>query len=130
MAKAQDMVQLAEKFRETLASKVGEAETADVEMHRQLIEMGIASPVTKDTAGARYHQQLSRQVCPYMLEPLADSVTREILLHVQKRWIVPCSSALEIKCAVIDSDDSCKTAKQLFKGNVKDSQSWCRQACI
>lgn len=61
MAKAQDMVQLAEKFREALASK--EAESADVEMHRQLIEMGIASPVTKDTAGAKYHQQLSRQVC-------------------------------------------------------------------
>ena len=62
MAKAQDMVQLAEKFRETLASRGGEAESADVEMHRELIEMGIASPVTKDTAGARYHQQLSRQV--------------------------------------------------------------------
>ena len=61
MAKAQDMVQLAEKFRETLAGRGGEAETADVEMQRQLIEMGIASPVTKDTAGARYHQQLSRQ---------------------------------------------------------------------
>lgn len=62
MAKAQEMVQLAEKFRETLAAKGGEAEGSDMEMQRQLIEMGIASPVTKDTAGARYHQQLSRQV--------------------------------------------------------------------
>lgn len=62
MAKAQEMVQLAEKFRETLASKGGEAESSDIDMQRELIEMGIASPVTKDTAGARYHQQLSGQV--------------------------------------------------------------------
>ena len=61
MAKAQEMVQLAEKFRETLAAKGGVNESGDVDMQRQLIEMGIASPVTKDTAGARYHQQLSSQ---------------------------------------------------------------------
>lgn len=62
MANAQEMVQLAERFRETLAARGGAAESSDVDMQQQLIEIGIASPVTKDTAGARYHQQLSSQV--------------------------------------------------------------------
>jgi ESCRT-II complex subunit VPS36 len=67
MAKAQEMVQLAERFRETLAARGGvgvDGEVIDPEMQRELIDMGIASPVTKDTAGARYHQELSRQVHP------------------------------------------------------------------
>jgi len=66
MANAQEMVHLAERFRETLAARGGGAgadgEVTDPEMQRELIEMGIASPVTKDTAGASYHQQLSREV--------------------------------------------------------------------
>ena len=66
MAKAQEMVQLAEKFRGTLAGKGGaeaqEGETLDADMQRQLLEIGIASPVTREVAGALYHQQLSRQV--------------------------------------------------------------------
>ena len=32
------------------------------EMQAELVSMGIASPVTKATAGARYHQQLASQV--------------------------------------------------------------------
>lgn len=66
MAKAQEMVQLAERFRETLAARGAGAdgEVIDAEMQRELIEMGIAAPVTKDNAGARYHQDLSREVRP------------------------------------------------------------------
>ena len=82
MTKAQEMVQLAEKFRETLASKGGEAETLDPEMQRQLIDMGIASPVTKDTAGAKYHQQLSRQVAICGSQASSSSVAAlHLLLH-------------------------------------------------
>lgn len=64
MTKAQEMVQLAEKFRETLQAKGDnkQSETMDPEMQQQLIEIGIASPVTKEMAGAEYHKQLSRQV--------------------------------------------------------------------
>lgn len=64
MTKAQEMVQLAEKFRETLVAKgdSSQSETLDPEMQQQLIEIGIASPVTKELAGAAYHNQLSRQV--------------------------------------------------------------------
>ena len=71
MAKAREMVQLAEKFRGTLAGKGGaeapEGETLDADMQRQLLEIGIASPVTRELAGALYHQQLSRQVRPKCL---------------------------------------------------------------
>lgn len=31
-------------------------------MEEELISMGIASPVTKETAGRSYHKELSRQV--------------------------------------------------------------------
>ena len=33
------------------------------EMQDWLLSVGIISPVTKESAGALYHQQLSRQVC-------------------------------------------------------------------
>lgn len=65
MAKAGDMVQLAERFRQALAEKAGTPEGTDrmdADMEAELISMGIASPVTKATAGALYHRELSRQV--------------------------------------------------------------------
>lgn len=69
MGKAQDMVTLAERFRERSSaggSGVDRAasgdEAMDADMENELISLGIASPVTKTTAGALYHQQLSRQV--------------------------------------------------------------------
>lgn len=35
----------------------------ETEMQSELVSMGIASPVTKAAAGARYHQELAAQVC-------------------------------------------------------------------
>lgn len=70
MAKAGDMVQLAERFRQALAEKAGTSEgTAwmDADMEAELISMGIASPVTKATAGALYHRELSRQVSSWCI---------------------------------------------------------------
>lgn len=65
------MVMLAEKMRLKLLSgsnnqgsvandedEMGSKE----EMQDWLLSVGIASPVTKESAGALYHQQLSRQV--------------------------------------------------------------------
>lgn len=43
----------------------------DAETQLQLIAMGIASPVTKASAGARYHQELSRQLADFLTGPLA-----------------------------------------------------------
>lgn len=68
MTLAQEMVVLAERFRVSLAEKgrlgaeTGE-EAGEAAMAAELSSLGIASPVTKDVAGAQFHQQLSRQVC-------------------------------------------------------------------
>lgn len=64
------MVMLAEKMRQKLLSGTNSqaGATTDEEMGSKqemqdwLLSVGIASPVTKETAGALYHQQLSRQV--------------------------------------------------------------------
>ena len=80
MAKAAEMVELAERFRVTMvaqkketAQQGGEGSQAahpdpdaqqwmDSELQAELVHMGIASPVTKADTGARYHQELARQV--------------------------------------------------------------------
>ena len=75
MAKAADMVDLAERFRATMAAQKKAAQQGDeqadpdaqhwmdTEMQAELINLGIASPVTKAETGARYHIELSKQVC-------------------------------------------------------------------
>jgi ESCRT-II complex subunit VPS36 len=78
MAKAGDMVQLAERFRQALAEKAGTTEGVDrmdADMEAELISMGIASPVTKASAGALYHRELSRQVRPAAQPPLLQLLT-------------------------------------------------------
>ncbi|XP_073009130.1 vacuolar protein sorting-associated protein 36 isoform X2 [Typha latifolia] len=69
MGKAKEMVQLAEKMRlKLLSSLTAQTNSNDEEMGSKqdmqdwLLSVGIASPVTKESAGALYHQQLSRQV--------------------------------------------------------------------
>lgn len=68
-SKAKDMVALAERIRMRLAGPSGgpgggadEGEGSRQEMQDLLLSVGIASPVTRENAGALYHQQLSRQV--------------------------------------------------------------------
>jgi ESCRT-II complex subunit VPS36 len=96
MSMAADMVKLAEKFRGVMgadgsillhntvsnsvsntdgaaaaAASSGEQLLLDADTQLQLIAMGIASPVTKASAGARYHQELSRQLADFLVGPLA-----------------------------------------------------------
>jgi ESCRT-II complex subunit VPS36 len=93
MNMAADMVKLAEKFRGVMgpdgsillnntntvsnsntdgaAGGSGEQLLLDADTQLQLIAMGIASPVTKASAGARYHQELSRQLADFLAAPLA-----------------------------------------------------------
>lgn len=70
-SKAKEMVLLAEKMRQKLLlgpnSQSGGITNDDEmgskqEMQDWLLSVGIVSPVTKESAGALYHQQLSRQV--------------------------------------------------------------------
>ena len=64
------MVILAEKMRQKLLSGSNSKSSATnddevgskEEMQDWLLSVGIVSPVTKESAGALYHQQLSRQV--------------------------------------------------------------------
>ncbi|THG23004.1 hypothetical protein TEA_002661 [Camellia sinensis var. sinensis] len=70
LSKAKEMVLLAEKMRQKLlsgtnnqASSANDEEMGSKEeMQDWLLSVGIASPVTKESAGALYHQQLSRQL--------------------------------------------------------------------
>ncbi|KAL4372468.1 hypothetical protein S245_022047 [Arachis hypogaea] len=78
MSKAKEMVMLAEKMRQKLlsgstsqtnASNDEEMGTKE-EMQDWLLSVGIISPVTKESAGAMYHQQLSRQLADFVKVPL------------------------------------------------------------
>ncbi|KAL3731854.1 hypothetical protein ACJRO7_028682 [Eucalyptus globulus] len=69
MSKAKEMVMLAERMRSKLLSAPSQAGSSNdeelgskEEMQEWLLSVGIVSPVTKESAGALYHQQLSRQV--------------------------------------------------------------------
>lgn len=79
-SKAKEMVMLAEKMRQKLlsgsTSQAGGPNDEEMgskqEMQDWLLSVGIVSPVTKESAGALYHQQLCRQVfsnahCIYFL---------------------------------------------------------------
>ncbi|KAJ7569596.1 hypothetical protein O6H91_01G085500 [Diphasiastrum complanatum] len=80
MAKAKDMVVLAEKIRSKLLGGSGGQSMVDEEepgskqeMQDWLLSVGITSPVTKESAGALYHQQLSRQLADFVKVPLQRS---------------------------------------------------------
>ncbi|KAL5568717.1 hypothetical protein UlMin_025292 [Ulmus minor] len=78
MSKAKEMVMLAEKMRQKLLSGTNSQNgaTNDEEMGSKqeiqdwLLSVGIVSPVTKESAGALYHQQLSRQLADFIKIPL------------------------------------------------------------
>ncbi|XWS08201.1 hypothetical protein CRYUN_Cryun41cG0059400 [Craigia yunnanensis] len=78
MSKAKEMVMLAEKMRQKLLSGTNSqtSGTNDEDMGSKeeiqdwLLSVGIISPVTKESAGALYHQQLSRQLTDFVRTPL------------------------------------------------------------
>lgn len=74
MSKAKEMMELAEKMRQKLLtnqSNSGDEEMGSKQdMQDLLLSVGIVSPVTKETAGALYHQQLSRQLADFVRVPV------------------------------------------------------------
>lgn len=78
MSKAREMVLLAEKMRQKLlagpnshSNNANDAEmSSKEEVQELLLSVGIISPVTKESAGALYHQQLSRQLADFVRVPL------------------------------------------------------------
>ncbi len=97
MALAGDMVQLAERFREALAerARAGEGpleDHMDASMEAELINMGIASPVTKATSGALYHKELSRQVGVLSLIVMARTMMYQLgLVSVPASLLLFCT---------------------------------------
>ncbi|GJJ71162.1 ESCRT-II complex subunit VPS36 [Entomortierella parvispora] len=67
MEKAAEMVTLAETISNRLAksSSVDKEESATFKTY--LLSMGIAAPVTKDTAGAVFHKELARELVEFIL---------------------------------------------------------------
>ncbi|KAE8037897.1 hypothetical protein FH972_010450 [Carpinus fangiana] len=78
LSKAKEMVMLAEKMRQKLLSgsnsQTGSTNDDELgskeEMQDWLLSVGIISPVTKESAGALYHQQLCRQLADFVRIPL------------------------------------------------------------
>ncbi|ESQ40401.1 hypothetical protein EUTSA_v10013568mg [Eutrema salsugineum] len=74
MSKAKEMVSLAEKMRQKLlsapSSQNGSTDDEEMgskeEMQQWMLSVGIISPVTKESAGALYHQELSRQLADFV----------------------------------------------------------------
>ncbi|KAK3162261.1 hypothetical protein QOZ80_1BG0087500 [Eleusine coracana subsp. coracana] len=75
MSKAKEMMQLAEKMRlklltNSIQNSGDEEMGSKQDMQDLLLSVGIVSPVTKETAGALYHQQLSLQLADFVRIPL------------------------------------------------------------
>lgn len=72
MEKAGELVKLAEQLSKKLAmlSEVEPADAAAIDdkvMFQKLIqEIGVAQPVTKETSGNVYHQELAKQLCEFL----------------------------------------------------------------
>lgn len=111
MSKAKEMVTLAEKMRQKLLSSSNSLanETNDEEMGSKeemqdwLLSVGIISPVTKESAGALYHQQLSRQVLVFISYCLSINsvrsycvLTKEPATSKTKNGFLFCPSILKI----------------------------------
>lgn len=91
-SKAKEMVMLAEKMRLKLLSGSSQAGAANdeemgskEEMQDWLLSVGIISPVTKESAGALYHQQLSRQVISLFV--LFDWLCQHFSLESMRNWL-------------------------------------------
>ncbi|OQR85612.1 vacuolar protein-sorting-associated protein [Achlya hypogyna] len=74
MDKAKDMVGLIERYVATANSGAATDATADeaTQMNALLLNMGIASPVTRENAGDAFHQQLARQLAEFLHAPMAQ----------------------------------------------------------
>ena len=83
MAKAKEMVTLAEHLAGSVANSRrrttdssdasgSDADAETTEMDAMMLSMGIASPVTRETAGALYHQQLAGQLADWLPRVLAE----------------------------------------------------------
>ena len=72
MAMAKEMTLLSERLFRVQGGAGGDEE-AEADIKRQLIEMGISNPITKESAGSRYMVELARQLCDFLTSPLQQA---------------------------------------------------------
>nr|CAG4715761.1 unnamed protein product [Naegleria fowleri] len=80
MEKAEDMVNLAESFKNKIVQRhknvthdnTEEENEEENQMLDFLLNLGLTSPVTKQSSGAQYHQQLARQLVDFL-----DNIVQE-----------------------------------------------------
>lgn len=65
MENAREMVKFAEKFSEKMKSQ-SSSTNEDENVKDWLITMGITSPITKQSTGTLYHQELAKQLCDFL----------------------------------------------------------------
>ena len=69
MSKAEEMVKLADQFYSRVSKEATEAHSAEEQdAIGELVDMGIMSPVTRESAGSLYHDQLSRQLADFLAQ--------------------------------------------------------------
>ncbi|KAJ2957697.1 hypothetical protein NQZ79_g6651 [Umbelopsis isabellina] len=71
MAKAAEMVRLAEAITTKINKEPqGSSETDTITLNTYLMELGIPNPVTKDSTGSSYHQELARELSDFLVPVL------------------------------------------------------------
>ena len=66
MQKAKDLVAIAERIQ--TAKKNEKTDVPSSELTSYLLQIGISSPVTRESAGSHYHTELSKQLCDFCLK--------------------------------------------------------------
>ncbi|KAG2229563.1 hypothetical protein INT48_004829 [Thamnidium elegans] len=66
MAKATEMVKLAESISSKISKETSNDDSELSTLRTQLLNLGIASPVTRGSAGSIYHQELSRELAEFL----------------------------------------------------------------
>ncbi|XP_028202466.1 vacuolar protein sorting-associated protein 36-like isoform X2 [Glycine soja] len=109
-SKAKEMVMLAEKMRLKLLSGSNSQTNATndeemgskEEMQDWLLSVGIISPVTKESVGALYHQQLSRQLADFVKVPLEKAGGIINLIDIYCLFNHACGIGFNIVCVPSD----------------------------
>lgn len=69
MSKAKDMVALSKRLNAAQASL---SDKDASKFNQYMLNMGIASPVTRESAGSLYHSELARQLADFLMVPVKD----------------------------------------------------------
>eukprot|EP01121_Diplochlamys_sp_Union-15-3_P019487 TRINITY_DN7361_c0_g2_i1.p1 TRINITY_DN7361_c0_g2~~TRINITY_DN7361_c0_g2_i1.p1 ORF type:complete len:143 (+),score=14.16 TRINITY_DN7361_c0_g2_i1:94-522(+) len=70
MNNAKALVDIAHNFQKTIIEKQAQEES---EFDKMMLNMGIASPVTKSSAGNLFHMELARQLYEFLQRPIKET---------------------------------------------------------